>query len=138
MKAQMSVALFVGTLLAAPLVAQDTLVVELNKVEASEGGGCSTYFLFRNGTGLNFATLELSLAILDGNGVINQLLTVDAAPVPAARTTLKLFDISGLACDDISELLVHDIPACAPEDGTAPACFETIALESLADVALVK
>ncbi len=76
-----------------PVFGQSTgqLVVELNKVEASDTGGCSAFFLFRNGTDNSFEGFEMSLAILDTNGVIDRLLSTDAAPLPVARTTLKLF-----------------------------------------------
>ncbi|MEE8500504.1 MAG: hypothetical protein V3S27_08005, partial [Kiloniellales bacterium] len=68
------------------------LVVELNKFETIENG-CRTFFLFRNQTGMTFQGFEMSLAILDKQGVIDRLLTVDAAPLKAERTTLKLFEI---------------------------------------------
>ena len=65
------------------------LSVDLNKFEPAEGGGCRAFFLFRNQTGLTFEGFEMSLAILDGAGVIDRLLTIDAAPIPVGRTTLK-------------------------------------------------
>ena len=39
----------------------------------------------------------MSLAIFDASGVIDRLLSIDAAPLPAARTTLKLFEIPDIA-----------------------------------------
>ena len=56
------------------------LSVELNKFEPGEPNGCQAYFLFRNETGKSFEGFEMSLAILDGNGVIDRLLSIDAAP----------------------------------------------------------
>lgn len=78
--------------------AQDAqLTVELNKFEASENGGCRAFFLFRNQSGKAFEGFEMSLAILDTQGVIDRLLNIDAAPLPVARTTLKLFEIPEIA-----------------------------------------
>ena len=77
------------------------LQVELNKVEEIDGGGCRAFFLFRNQTGKSFAGFEMSLAILDGQGVIDRLLSIDAAPLPVQRTTLKLFYLSLNKVDDI-------------------------------------
>jgi len=72
-----------------PVRAQDgKLTVELNKFEASDTGGCRAFFLFRNETGNAFEGFEMSLAILDSDGVIDRLLNIDAAPLPVARTTL--------------------------------------------------
>ena len=114
------------------------LTVELNKFEAGEGGGCRAYFLFRNATGLAFEDLELSLAVIDADGVIDRLLTIDAAPVPAGRTTLKLFEIPGIACDGISEVLLHEVPACRPQNAEPVDCFDRLDLVSRTDARLVK
>ena len=111
--------------------AQDgRIVVELNKFEAGDAGACQAFFLFRNETGQTWEGFEMSLAVLDDDGVIDRLLTIDAAPLNATRTALKLFEIPGIACDAISEILVHDIPACQPQNGDATDCFPIVDLVS--------
>ena len=77
---------------------------------------------------------EMSLAVLDGAGVIDRLLSVDAAPLPVARTTLKLFEIPEIACENISEIIIHDIPACTAENAPDFSCFDQTAWRSLADI----
>ncbi len=114
------------------------LTVELNKFEEIDGGGCRSFFLFRNQTGLSFEGFEMSLAILDGNGVIDRLLSIDAAPLPVARTTLKLFEIPEIACSNISEILLHDVTSCRPQNGEETDCFAFLALNSKTSAALVK
>lgn len=106
------------------------LVVELNKFEISESQSCRTFFLFRNDTGKAFDGFELSLAIFDQEGVIDQLLTIDAAPLPVARTTLKLFEIPQTSCDAISEVLLHAIETCKPQNEDPIDCFPMIDLVS--------
>lgn len=119
--------------------AQDAgLTVELNKTEASESGGCSAFFLFRNETDNSFEGFEMSLAILDTQGVIDRLLSIDAAPLPVSRTTLKLFEIPEIACDNISEILLHDLTSCRPQNGDEMDCFPILTLRSKANAALVK
>lgn len=126
-------------LLAAPGLAQEAgLTVELNKMEPAESGGCNAFFLFRNTTDNSFEGFEMSLAVLDGAGVIDRLLSIDAAPLPLARTTLKLFEIPELACTDISEILLHDLTSCRPQNGAEMDCFPLLTLSSKADTALVK
>ena len=114
------------------------LTVELNKTEASDSGGCSAFFLFRNETDNSFEGFEMSLAILDTQGVIDRLLSIDAAPLPVSRTTLKLFEIPEIACDDISEILLHDLTSCRPQNGDEMDCFPILTLRSKANAALVK
>jgi len=100
--------------------------------------GRRAFFLFRNETGRSFEGFELSLALLDTSGVIDQLLTVDAAPLPVARTTLKLFEFPDIACADISELLLHEVGACRPQNADEMDCFAFMELDSKADAALVQ
>ena len=126
-------------LFAGPVAAQDSrLTVELNKVEDAETGGCRAFFLFRNATDTTFEGFEMSLAILDAGGVIDRLLTVDAAPLPAARTTLKLFEVPELGCAQISEVLLHDVATCKPQNADEIDCFAIMDLVSRTQAAFVK
>jgi hypothetical protein len=115
-----------------------TLSVELNKFEPGDPSGCQAYFLFRNDTGKSFEGFEMSLAILDANGVIDRLLSIDAAPLPVQRTTLKLFAIPDIACTQISEIVLHDMPVCKPQNEDNTDCFAFLELGSKTDAALVK
>jgi len=116
----------------------DGLTVELNKFETIDTGGCRAFFLFRNQSENSFEGFEMSLAILDGNGVIDRLLSIDAAPLPVARTTLKLFEIPETSCADISEILLHDLTSCRPQNGAEMDCFGLLSLNSKTTAALVK
>lgn len=122
-----------------PAMAQDAkLTVELNKFEEVEGGGCRTFFLFRNKSGKSFEEFEMSLAILDTDGVIDRLLTIDAAPLPVARTTLKLFEIPETGCTRVSEILLHAIESCKPQNEDQMDCFPIIDLVSRTSAPLVQ
>ena len=124
-----------------PLPAQaqsGNLTVELNKFEDTDTGDCRAFFLFRNDTGKSFEDFEMSLAILNTGGVIDRLLTIDAAPLPVARTTLKLFEIPQTQCADISEILLHGIDACRPQNEDPLDCFAFLDLVSRTPAGLVK
>lgn len=127
------------SLTASTAAAEDgKLTVELNKFEDGEAGGCRAFFLFRNQSGKAFDGFEMSLAILDSNGVIDRLLNIDAAPLPVARTTLKLFEIPEIACADVSEILLHAIDTCQPQNEENMDCFPLVALNSRTNAPLVK
>ncbi len=134
-----TLACIAALLCATPLsAAEGRLGVELNKTEEIETGGCRAFFLFRNETGKSFAGFEMSLAVLDAQGIIDRLLAIDAAPLPVARTTLKLFEIPDLSCSNISEVLLHDMTACQPQNEEEMDCFALIDLSSRAATQLVK
>ena len=119
-------------------VAGGKLAIELNKFEEIAGGGCRAYFLFRNDTGASFEGFQMSLAIFNKDGVIDRLLSIDAAPLPVARTTLKLFEIPQIACADVGQVLLHDIPICKPQNGAQTDCFPLIDLKSRTSAPLVE
>lgn len=114
------------------------LTVELNKTEEIEGGGCRAFFLFRNETASSFDGFEMSLAIMDTGGVIDRLLSIDAAPLPVARTTLKLFEIPDTSCANISEILLHEMTSCKQQNQNEMDCFPILDLNSKASAVLVK
>lgn len=121
-----------------PLAGTGPLTVEINKFEPNDTGGCRAFFLFRNETGLSFEGFEMSLAIFDATGVIDRLLSIDAAPLPAARTTLKLFEIPDISCTDISQILLHEIPSCKPQNADQMDCYSLLELNSRTTATLVK
>ncbi|AML53530.1 hypothetical protein RC74_04970 [Falsihalocynthiibacter arcticus] len=114
------------------------LSIELNKFESNENGGCQAFFLFRNQTDLTFEGFEMSFAVLNNEGVIDRLLTIDAAPLPAARTTLKLFEIPETTCDGISALLLHELASCRPQNAEEMDCFPLLDLASRTNASLEK
>jgi hypothetical protein len=136
----LSLAAWTSTALAqeAETLAPGSLGVELNKLEDNGSGGCRAFFVFRNGSGAAFEGFEMSLAIFDAQGVIDRLLSIDAAPLPVERTTIKLFEVPDLACDRIAEILLHDMPVCRPQNAEAIDCFPIVALSSRALAALVQ
>ena len=114
------------------------LGIEVNKFEEMPGGGCRAYFLFQNATPTSFEGFEMSLAIFDKAGVIDRLLTIDAAPLPVARTVLKLFEVPQIACADIGQILLHDVPVCKPQNAETVDCYPLITLTSRTSAPLTK
>ena len=92
----------------------------------------------QNGTPTSFEGFEMSLAIFTKAGVIDRLLSIDAAPLPVARTMLKLFEIPQIACTDIGQVLLHDVPVCKPQNAENTDCYPLIDLSSKTSAALVK
>lgn len=111
--------------------------VELNKLEPQDDA-CRAYLVFENQTGQSFSGLTLDLVMFDKDGVIAKRLAVNAAPLPAAKTSVKLFDIDGLACTDIGRILINDALDCADGDGEVPNCVALVQSSSRGEVAFEK
>lgn len=122
----------------APTQAQGTgISIELNKLE-EQPNACRVYMLFENPGQTEFAEFQLDLVLFDTNGVIARRLSLDAAPLRAEKTSVKLFDIDGLACPRIGRILLNDMLACADGAAQRTDCLKLIKPSSRVDAKFVK
>lgn len=122
---------------AATAHAEPALRVELNKLEDHDGG-CRAYMVFANGSATAFAAFKLDLVLFGTDGVIARRLAVEAAPLRAEKTSVKLFDIAGLPCSGIGAILVNDVLDCRDANGPRADCASGLAVTSRADVKLTR
>jgi hypothetical protein len=114
-----------------------SLTIQLNKLE-TDGDTCRAYIVLENRSDLSFDALRLDLVMFDVDGVIARRLAVDAAPLAAGRTSVRVFAISSLACDNIGRVLLNDVLTCADASGERTDCMDRIAPESIAGVPFIK
>ncbi|EKE75063.1 hypothetical protein [Oceanibaculum indicum] len=111
--------------------------IELNKLE-EQPNACRVYMLFENPGQTEFSEFQLDLVLFDTNGVIARRLSLDAAPLRAEKTSVKLFDIDGLACPKIGRILLNDMLGCADASGKRSDCLKLIKPSSRVDAKFVK
>ena len=115
--------------LAPAMAASPPLEIELNKLEPVDNA-CRAYLVFRNGSESSFASFRLDLMLFGHDGVITRRLAVEAAPLGPGRTSVKLFDIQGLACGDVGQVLLNDVMACRDASGERTDCTALVRLSS--------
>lgn len=115
----------------------ETVAIELNKLEP-QGEACRAYLVVKNNGEEGFDSLKLDLVMFDRAGVVAKRLAVQAAPLPAGKTSLKVFDIEGNDCADIGSILLNDVMDCAPAPGTGAGCLAVIAVSARGEVTFVK
>jgi hypothetical protein len=118
-------------------LAAESVRVELNKLEPQDNA-CRAYLVFENQTAQSFSGLTLDLVMFDQEGVISKRLAVNAAPLPADKTSVKLFDIEDVACTDIGRILINDALDCQNTSGTVQDCVTLIKPSSRGEVAFNK
>ena len=137
----LGLAIVIGAGLAIPTTSQaadaPSLGVELNKLEIYDKG-CRAYVVINNIGEQAFQSVKLDLVLFQPDGVIARRFAVDLAPLKAAKKTVKLFDIEGLACDKIASVLVNDVMDCKADAGTIPDCLTKMTLSSVAGAPLNK
>jgi hypothetical protein len=70
--------------------------------------------------------------------VIRQHLAMEAAPLPARKTSVKAFDLPGMQCTEMGRILFNDILGCARENQQGGACPPEVKLSSRAGIELVR
>jgi hypothetical protein len=119
------------------------IAIELNKLEKTGGAAgtdCRIYVVVDNKSNDSYDALQLDIIFFRTDGVIERRLAVDMAPLRPAKKSVKLFDVAGLECGSIGQVLVNDVMACRETGGkTVDDCLNRVALSSRApDVTLVK
>lgn len=115
----------------------ETVAIELNKLEP-QGAACRAYLVVKNEGEQAYESLRLDLVMFDSSGVVAKRLAVQAAPLPVGKTSLKVFDITDHACDDISSILLNDVLECMPEATAAGGCLARIAVSARGGVKFLK
>lgn len=115
----------------------DGVRIELNKLE-QQGDACRAYLLFENENGPDYPVYRLDLVLFDKQGRIDRRIAVDASPLRAGKSVVKLFDLTGLQCDGISKILLNDIAPCEDSSGAREDCVIGAELSTLTEVSFYK
>ena len=119
------------------LSGEPSVMVELNKLEAN-GTSCRAYLMMRNDAGAGFESLKLDLVMFDTDGMVSRRLAVEAAPLRAGKTSLKVFVIPDQPCDGISRVLLNDILACHGAAGPQGDCLDLVETASRTAAPFIK
>lgn len=111
--------------------------LELNKLEPASNA-CRAYVVLHNGSGVAYSTLRLDLVMFDAEGVVAKRLALETAPLPVDKTSLKVFDISGMECGQVGRILLNDVLDCADANGTKTGCLAQIDTSARGELSLIK
>lgn len=121
----------------ASAVEKGRIGVELNKLEPA-GDACRAYLLLSNGTAAAFTSLKLDLVTFDADGIVQRRVAVEAAPIGAGKTSLKVFDISGIQCPAIGRMLLNGVMACKGDKAQTADCLSLVSVSSRAAQPFIK
>jgi hypothetical protein len=109
---------------------QQQLRIELNRLEPQQQG-CRVWLVLGNSGSEALDTLRLDLVLFGRDGVVARRVAVEAGPLPAEKTSVRLFDLSGLPCEGVGMVLLNDLLACNGTEAPARAsCLGRLALAS--------
>lgn len=127
-----------GLLAAASAYAQaGGIEVELNKLE-NVNGACRAYLVTQNLTQSRFDSVSLDVVMFDNDGIVAKRLAVQIGPMAPNKTSLKVFDVNDLSCDDIGQLLLNDVLECRDDNGARDDCLSLISVSQRGHTSFIK
>ena len=119
---------------AAAQTADSKISIEFNDLQEGQSG-CRAVFVLHNGLTKALDALTLRLVAFDAKGQANLFLSLDVGAMPANKTRVLRFDLGdGVACKDVSRLVLDDVSNCSGADIDPASCLGLLALSSRLDV----
>ncbi len=100
----------------------EAISIELNRLEQADGS-CQAYLVVGNATQASFDSLGLDLVMFDPEGIVSRRIAVELAPLPAGKTSVRVFSIEGSECDSVGRVLLNSVVSCRDGSGDRPDCL---------------
>ena len=101
------------------------ITLELNGAEPSDKG-CRLTFVVNNGLGAELTKAAFEIALYNKSGVVDRLTVLDFKELPAGKTKVTRFDLTGVDCAKISRILVNHATECVGEGVEPGACLRKL------------
>ena len=95
---------------------EDVVTVELNRAEPV-ADSCRLSFVKQNRTPHAFESMQWDLFFFDPDSLIAARMAAEAAPLPAGKTSVKLFDVPGIKCGGLGRVLINHVLRCETDSG---------------------
>jgi hypothetical protein len=109
------------------------IAIELNKATNSEAG-CRLTFVVKNDTQQVLEKTSYEIAAFDARKTVMKLLVFEFGRLPAGKTKVVEFALAGVACADISRILVNTAPACIADGAESTVCLDALRTSSLVEI----
>jgi hypothetical protein len=105
------------------------LKLELNGAQPSEKG-CRLTFVVNNMLGTELSKAAFEIALFSKDGVVDRLTVLDFKELPAGKTKVARFDLSGVDWAKIGGVLVNHATECAGDGIEPTACLRQLKTET--------
>ena len=119
----------VSAFFSSAVYADSPFSIEVNTAQSVESG-CNLSFFINNEMDLDLNSAIFETVILDTSGHVSQLSLFDFGTLPANRTRVRQFLISGTQCDAIGHILFNGATTCEGKDLTPKICDKALSLSS--------
>jgi hypothetical protein len=102
------------------------LALDLNRLDDADSA-CRLTFVADNALA-PLTSLVLETVIFDRAGRVAALTLFDFGDLPADRRRVRQFDVAGIACADVAQVLVNGVASCAGDGVDAASCAAALAV----------
>jgi hypothetical protein len=74
--------------------------------------------------------------LFDEKGLVERMAVLDFRDLPAGKTKVRQFDLSGTKCEAVKSLLINDAPVCTGDGVAKDACMKALKTGSKSSVEL--
>jgi len=115
----------------------DTLFIELNRIGDVPDGVCQVVFFGRNDLQMAIDDVTLRLAVIDAEGVFQNLLALPLGKLPETKRRIVQYNLP-TPCSGISEIIVNDVATCKLAGSTedSDVCLTRLTVSSRTDIAM--
>ncbi|MBN9233825.1 MULTISPECIES: hypothetical protein [Phyllobacteriaceae] len=110
-----------------------SLSLELNGAQPSDKG-CRLTFVVTNTLGAGLTKAAFEIALFNTAGVVDRITVLDFKDLPAGKTKVTRFDLSGTDCGKISRVLVNSATECVGQGVEPTACMRDLKTTSKAGI----
>lgn len=111
------------------------LDIELNALASSQKG-CLFTFVAANGFAQNVSKVSFEFVIFNDKGTVERMALLDFRELPAGKSKVRQFDVPGIKCEGVKNLLINDAPVCEGEGLEKGRCMDGIVTRSKATAGL--
>ncbi|WP_214470530.1 hypothetical protein [Mesorhizobium sp. dw_380] len=101
------------------------LTLELNAAQPSDKG-CRLTFLVNNDLGADLSKAAFEIALFNEAGVVDRLTVLDFKDLPAGKTKVTRFDLTGTDCAKVSRVLINSATECTGTGVEPNACMRKL------------
>jgi hypothetical protein len=113
--------------------AQDSggIAVDLNRLDPADNA-CRLTFVAQNALA-PLTALVLETVLFDQAGRVAALTLFDFAELPQGSRRVRQFDVAGIACADVAQVLINGVAACTGDSTTPATCAQALRVTGSVD-----
>jgi hypothetical protein len=115
------------------VAADKAIAIELNKATNTDAG-CRLTFVVKNDTESLLEKTSYEIAAFDAAKTVMKLLVFEFGRLPVGKTKVVEFALAGVACTNISRILVNTAPECIADGAASTICLDALRTSSLAPI----